>query len=242
MANIDDALSAIGEIRHPKQIPELLGRIGASYGLKTVAYLGTGTLDLRLPRREPYLAVTYSSAWVQHYRARGYVKLDPIIRTGLRRLLPFDWADFSREESALRQFFGEATDFGLGHRGMSFPVHGHAGDRSMLSVSADFAEREWQWVRRTAFRQFPVIAAHLHDAVLRMEGSSRSQPHLSPREIDCLRWTSEGKTVWECGIILSLSIHTVRCYLESARHKLGATSNTHAVSIALKSGLLFDLP
>lgn len=64
---------------------------------------------------------------------------------------------------------------------------------------------------------------------------------LSRREIECLQWTSEGKTVWECGVILKLSPHTVRCYLESARHKLDASSNTHAVSLALRSGLLFDV-
>ena len=242
MTRIDDILAEIAGVRQPDQIFDLLGRVGAAYGMKTVAYLGTGTLDLKLPRREPYLAVTYSSEWIEHYRTHSYVKIDPVIRTGLRRLLPIDWDDFSRGNRAIRQFFGEAAEFGLGSKGMSFPVHGPAGDRALFSVSADFSEREWQWARRTAFRQFPLIAAHLHDAVLRTEGALRRQPHLSPREIECLRWTSEGKTVWECGIILRLSTHTVRCYLESARHKLGATSNTHAVSIALKSGLLFDLP
>lgn len=242
MTRIDDILSDIQDVRQAGQIPDLLRRVGAAYGMNTVAYLGTGTLDLKLPRREPYLAVTYSSEWIEHYRARAYVKIDPVIRIGLRRLLPIDWVDFSQDERAIRQLFGEAREFGLGSRGMSFPVHGHAGDRALFSVSADFSEREWQWARRTAFRQFPVIATHLHDAVLRTEGALRPKPHLSPREIDCLRWTSEGKTVWECSVILKLSTHTVRCYLESARHKLGATSNTHAVSIALKSGLLFDLP
>jgi DNA-binding CsgD family transcriptional regulator len=239
---MDDTLAEIAGVRQADQIPDLLRHLGATYGMKTVAYLGTGTLDLRLPRREPYLAVTYSSEWVEHYRARGYVKIDPVIRTGLRRLLPIDWNDFSRDDRAVRQLFGEAMEFGLGSKGMSFPVHGYSGDRALFSVSADFSENEWKWIRRTAFRQFPIIAAHLHDAVLRTEGALRPQPHLAPREIDCLQWTSEGKTVWECGIILRLSTHTVRCYLESARHKLGATSNTHAVSIALKSGLLFDLP
>ena len=103
-------------------------------------------------------------------------------------------------------------------------------------------EREWRWARRTAFRQFPIIATHLHEAVLRTERLLSSQPRLSRRELDCLRWTSEGKTVWECGVVLGLSPHTVRCYLESARHKLNASSNTHAVSLALKAGLLSDLP
>ncbi len=243
MTRIENTLAEIAEVRRADQIPDLLARLGTAYGMKTVAYLGTGTLDRKHPRREPYLAVTYSSDWVEHYRTRGYLKIDPAIQIGLRRLLPIDWDDFgSRESRSLRRFFGEASEFGLGRRGISFPVHGHGGDRALFSITADLSEREWRWARRTALRHFPIIATHLHDAVLRTEGVLRAQPHLSRRELECLRWTAEGKTVWECGVILGLSPHTVRCYLESARHKLGASSNTHAVSTALKSGLLFDLP
>lgn len=242
MTSLDSTLSEIAQIRHSDQLREVLRRIAERYGMKTIAYLGTGTLDRRYPRREPYIAVTYSSAWIERYRACGYLKIDPAIQVGLRRLLPIDWGAFDTEDRSLRQFFGEASEFGLGRRGMSFPVHGHGGDRALFSITADLSEREWRWARQTAFRHFPIIATHLHDAVLSTEGILRSQPHLSPRERECLRWTAEGKTVWECGVILGLSLHTVRCYLESARHKLGASSNTHAVSIALNAGLLFELP
>ncbi len=242
MPYLDKTIAEIAEIRHFEQIPGRLQRVAERYGMKTVAYLGTGTLDRNCPRREPYIAVTYSSEWIERYRARGYLKIDPAVQIGLRRLLPVDWDEFCREDRALRQFFGEASEFGLGRKGMSFPVHGYCGDRALFSVTADLGEREWQWARRTALRQFPVIAAHVHDAVLRTEGIERAHPHLSPRELECLQWTSQGKTAWECGIILGLSPHTVRCYLESARHKLGASNNTHAISIALRSGLLFDLP
>lgn len=240
--SLDVTLAMIAEVTHSDQVPEVLQRVGVAYGLKTIAYLGTGTLDRTFPRREPYVAATYSSEWVERYRSRSYLKIDPAIQIGLRRLLPIDWGEFGSEDRSLGQFFGEASEFGLGKRGMSFPVHGHTGDRALLSVTADFSDREWQWARRTAFRHFPIIATHIHDAVLRTDGLVRAQPHLSPRELECLQWTSHGKTVWECGMILKLSQHTVRCYLESARHKLGASSNTHAVSLALKSGLLFELP
>lgn len=241
MIDLDITLQEIASAQNT-EMPSLLGRLAARYGLKTVAYLGTGTLDRRTPTREPYIAVTYPPAWVERYRSRGYLKIDPAIQVGLRRLLPVEWEEFGDQGIALRQFFGEAREFGLGHRGISFPVHGYLGDRALLSCTADLSEREWQWARRTTFRQFPIIASHIHHAILRTEGVLRAQPHLSRREVECLRWTSEGKTVWECSVILGLSHHSVRCYLESARHKLGASSNTHAVSLALKSGLLFELP
>ncbi|RUV81789.1 LuxR family transcriptional regulator [Mesorhizobium sp. M5C.F.Ca.IN.020.14.1.1] len=242
VTGLDAILEQIAEVRDAKGISGLLERIARGYGLKTVAYLGTGTLDRRVPRREPYIAVTYAPAWVERYRVRGYLKIDPAIQIGLRRLLPIDWDELGRGERDLRQFFGEALEFGLGRRGISFPVHGCRADRGLFSVTADFNNREWYWARRTAFRHFPIIAAHLHEAVLRTDGVFRARPHLSPRELECLRWTSEGKTVWECGVILGLSLHTVRCYLESARHKLGASSNTHAVSLAHESGLLLKVP
>ncbi|MGX9181982.1 helix-turn-helix domain-containing protein [Mesorhizobium sp. BHbdii] len=74
-----------------------------------------------------------------------------------------------------------------------------------------------------------------------MAGQADALPTLSPRERECLEWVSEGKTAWECAMILGLSEHTVRCYLESARYKLQATGNTHAVAKAIKSDL-FGLP
>lgn len=242
MTSLDATIDTITEVTHAGQLPEVLQCVAVAYGLKTVAYLGTGTLDRKFPRREPYVVATYSPEWVERYRSRSYVKIDPVIQLGLRRLLPIDWDDFGSGDRSLREFFGEASEFGLGNRGMSFPVHGHTGDRALLSVTADFSEREWQWARRTAFRHFPIIAMHIHDAVLRTYGLVRVQAQLSPRELECLQWISHGKTVLECGTILKLSPHTVRCYLESARHKLVASSNTHAVALAIKSGLLFELP
>jgi DNA-binding CsgD family transcriptional regulator len=242
MDSLEATLDKLGQVRTSDQIPDLLKRVAEGYGMKTLAYLGTGTLDRKLPQSEPYIAVTYSFEWIERYRTRGYLKIDPAIQVGLRRLLPIDWEAFGSEDRALRQFFGEASEFGLGRKGISFPLHSGSGNRALLSVTADLSNREWLWARRTALRHFPIIAAHLYEAVLRTEGALGARPHLSPREIECLQWTSEGKTVWECGMILGLSRHTARCYLESARHKLGASSNTHAVSLALKSGLLFHLP
>lgn len=39
----------------------------------------------------PYVRTTYRDAWVARYLLRGYAKVDPILREGLLRQLPFDW-------------------------------------------------------------------------------------------------------------------------------------------------------
>lgn len=207
------------------------------YGLRSTAYLAVGVSRPHLAN--PYLAVTYSTEWVDHYKRQRYVEIDPVVHMGMRRLLPLDWDEFGRPEGALKTFFGEASEFGLGHRGLTIPVHGRGSDRGLFTITSDVSERVWRRDKLEFLRDFQVIAVSLHEKVLELEGLAVSRPRLSPRELECLHWASEGKTAWASAVILGLSEHTVRCYLESTRYKLNACSNMHAVSIAHRWGL-FD--
>ncbi|MDQ2137893.1 helix-turn-helix domain-containing protein [Alcaligenaceae bacterium A4P071] len=66
----------------------------------------------------------------------------------------------------------------------------------------------------------------------------RSIKPLSPREAACLYWVALGKTSWETARILELSERTVNFHLGNARAKLGATTRTAAVAMALRQGSL----
>ncbi|WP_262498778.1 LuxR C-terminal-related transcriptional regulator [Pseudomonas sp. WS 5071] len=61
---------------------------------------------------------------------------------------------------------------------------------------------------------------------------------LSARESEVLKWTAEGKTAFDIGMILSLTTRTVNFHISSAIRKMGANNKTSAVVIATKSGLL----
>ena len=61
---------------------------------------------------------------------------------------------------------------------------------------------------------------------------------ITARERECLRWCAEGKTSDEIGIILSLSTHTVNHYLISATKKLNAVNRMHAITTAVRLGIL----
>jgi DNA-binding CsgD family transcriptional regulator len=122
-------------------------------------------------------------------------------------------------------------------------VHGRHGDRALVSITTDTDERDWLELRFRYRRDFQLIALHLHQAILRLVGNTTPETTiLSPRERECLLWIAEGKTQWECAKILGLAERTVRCYLESARHKLGAANAAHAVKKAGKASLLSELP
>ncbi|WAP66800.1 autoinducer binding domain-containing protein [Jiella pelagia] len=183
------ALSEIQNATDGEAIAKLLDHLIAFYGLKSAAYLGTGIA--RAHDAEPYLAVTYSSEWVERYKDQRYAEIDPVIVMGLRRLLPLDWSEFGRLEGRQITLFGEAGEFGLGERGLSIPVHGRQGDRGLLSITSDLGEREWESEKRVYMRDFQVIATHIHDRVLRLEGLAPQPAHLSPRELECLEWIAQ---------------------------------------------------
>jgi DNA-binding NarL/FixJ family response regulator len=61
---------------------------------------------------------------------------------------------------------------------------------------------------------------------------------LTPREIDVLRLVANGNANREVGARLSLTEVTVKSHMKNILAKLGANDRTHAVTIALKRGII----
>lgn len=61
---------------------------------------------------------------------------------------------------------------------------------------------------------------------------------LSDREMQIVRWTSEGKTSAEIAIILGLSEHTVNSYIAAVLRKLHVVNRAQMVASALRSGMI----
>ena len=63
-------------------------------------------------------------------------------------------------------------------------------------------------------------------------------PTLTPREVEVLKLGAEGATSEEIATALYLTEHTVKSHLKRIQGKLGARNRTHAVAVALRSGLI----
>ena len=86
-----------------------------------------------------------------------------------------------------------------------------------------------------------LFAVHAQDAALRVmlpTAAEPAVPELTPRELECLRWTMEGKTAWEVGGILAISEQTAARHLNNAAHKLGCVNKHQAVLKALRLGFI----
>ena len=86
-----------------------------------------------------------------------------------------------------------------------------------------------------------LFAVHAQDAALRILVPSSADPRvpsLTPRELEALRWTMEGKTAWEVGDVLGIAERTAVLHVNNAAHKLGCVNKHQAVLKALRLGLL----
>ena len=88
-----------------------------------------------------------------------------------------------------------------------------------------------------------IRAVHAGQKRLSSEAAAEIAEHLAdcgltPREIDVLRLVAAGNSNKEIGVRLSLTEVTVKSHLKSILAKLGASDRTHAVTIALRRGII----
>lgn len=219
----------------------MIDAITKVYGFKHVAYLGVN-LPNKLTSNGPFAIATYSTDWIEHYTSRNFVSFDPVIHKSFKTILPSDWNEFDQREKRVRDLFAEARLFGVGRQGLSLPVRGPRAELALFTVTSDESALGWSALKSKHMGELQILAQHLHLEVT----NNRNAPvageyntlRLSRREIDVLTWAAAGKTVADTALILSLSAHTVRTYLEMARARLNALNTTHAVARALALELI----
>lgn len=165
---------------------------------------------------------------------------DPVMAHCREHTTPLVWtpeaAAHDAQEKTCR-LFAEAASFGL-EAAIGVPVHG-LGCRWGVVILATYHPLK----RRDVVNRLPqvqLLATYVHEAGHRYaaQRSRVEQVHLTVREVECLRWTSLGKTGWEIGRLLGIAERTVVFHLENASHKLGVFSRHHAVARATALGLL----
>jgi len=227
---LEEAFSLIEATR---ELEPVLGSLRDFLGVDHVVYHSykAGTAPTALP----FIRLTYPASWLQRYLQMGYGDVDPIVREGFKRTLPFDWSEIEVSRAAEASFLADAVEHGIGPYGFSIPVFSKHGHRGLFSVSFSRSERDWIDFLAENRRVLIEIANRLHSKVV-VEMFGENPPHLTTRELECLRWIAVGKDTSEIAIILNISPYTVRDYMKSVRYKLDCVTSAQAVNKAAKLG------
>ncbi|WMT92557.1 LuxR family transcriptional regulator [Pelagibacterium sp. H642] len=231
-----DATISFEDIAKSPTVSDAILAIQVRFGLSFVTYhlarTVAGTMD------SPFVRTTYPDMWVSRYVLKGYIEIDPIIREGFSRRVPFDWRELEFNPAA-QSFLADAEAYGISGQGFSIPVFDKARRRGLLSVNGAIAWQEWDALVKRHRQEWIELAQIVHRiAMAERYGEHDPVPSLSRREVECLHWTALGKDQRDIAVILGLSEHTVRDYTKSARLKLGCATRSAAVTRAVYLGII----
>ena len=165
---------------------------------------------------------------------------DPVMQHCKRRSVPIIWDQATYVSHGLGDKWEEQARFGISH-GIALALHMPEGRHFFMGVERDQAVPADPSELTRVVADLQLFAVHAQDAALRIlvPGSADpSLPSLTPRELEALRWTMEGKTAWEVGDVLGIAERTAVLHVSNATHKLGCVNKHQAVLKALRLGLL----
>ena len=168
------------------------------------------------------------------------MRRDPVMQHCRRHSVPIIWDQATYLSQGLGELWEEQARFGY-RTGIAMALHLPEGRHFAMGVERDrpLPTDGGELTRLVADLQ--LFAVHAQDAALRVLSPTpvlTDRPSLTPRELEALRWTMEGKTAWEVGAILGISERTAVLHVNNAMHKLGCVNKHQAVLKALRLGLI----
>lgn len=183
----------------------------------------------------------YPAGWEEELGANDLIGADPVHHASVRTNIGFAWAELAELVSIgrrEREVLERGRHFGIGD-GFTVPVNvpGEPGG------SCSFAVRTGADLPANRLLCAESIGAHAFRAARRIHDypAARHCPHLSRRELQCVRLLAAGKTDWEIAAILGISVETAHQYVKRARAAYDVVSRAQLVACGLRDALVsFD--
>lgn len=174
--------------------------------------------------------------WSERYFSSGYLYRDPTIRLVREGVPSFMWSEIGTlgvttlPEKAV---MGEATESKLRQ---GFTIALSTVKRHPIGFSLAGERLQVDHCERLILEL--VSAYALGCVIVLIEDNENREIRLSPRQIDVLRWASEGFKIEEIADRLSISAHTADMHLRIVRERLGASNTVQAVAEAFRHGII----
>ncbi len=233
MAILNEIIDGVQRARELEDLQRATEELRDHYEIAHVVYHWVNSVG------ERFGAGTYSSDWVDRYLEMDYLRIDPVIFGCFQRFDPVDWKELDWSSKQAREFFREAVEYGVGNQGYTIPIRGPNGQFALFTVSDNCRDEEWAAFIEKNARDLMIVAHEFNKKALEFEKAGEMPtPSLSPRELSAMTYLAKGFSRAQAAAELNISEHTLRVYIEAARHKLGAINTTHAVARALSSGII----
>lgn len=244
-ATFDSALvicQSIREAASRHELSRLLQRASQLLSLDYFAYASN-----MVPSVDGTTKLTLVDNYPTDFRDLRYARFaqstnDPVKRHVQRRLPPLSWSSHGRVAGIeipvpdrAKQILGIAGEHEL-KAGITVPIEA-SGERFALTTFATRSTTNERDLVPTIGAAF-LLANTLHQAALKIASTEVIKSPLTPRELEVLSLTSQGRTQKEVARLLEISPKTAANHSEAARRKMSASTVTEAVRICVDLRLI----
>lgn len=229
---------AVLQARNREEFRDEVVRFTRKLGFQTVSALTL--VDQGLGRSEVISVDNTPAGYLESYSDSVSGKRDPVVQHCKRQTVPIIWTQETYVDSGVGDLWEHQAQYGY-RTGIAMALHMPEGKHFVLGVDRDQALPEDPNELQRLVADLQLFAVHAQEAAIRLLVPSRNQPErpgLTPRELEALRWTMEGKTAWEVGAVLGISERTVVFHVNNAMRKLDCYNKQQAVVKALRLGLI----
>ena len=166
---------------------------------------------------------------------------DPVMQHCKYRNTPLVWNQHTYSSQGRGPHWERQARHGM-VSGVALALHLPEGKHFFIGLDRDTNLNEQPEQVNRIVGELHMFASYAVESALRLLTPSTTEPirrlRLTPREIEVLCWTMEGKTAWEVGNILHISERTAVSHMASATRKLGCINKHQAVVRAIRLGIL----
>ena len=214
--------------------------VGFTRRLGFLTVSATLVLDHMLGEAEFITIDNTPRAYKDSFDSRQNGRSDPVMQHCKRQSVPIIWDQTTYVSRGMGDKWEEQASFGISN-GVALALHMPEGRHFFIGVERDQPVPTDPGELTRVVADLQLFAVHAQDAAVRILLPSLvdpTLPSLTPRELEALRWTMEGKTAWEVGDLLGIAERTAALHVNNATHKLGCVNKHQAVLKALRIGLL----
>jgi DNA-binding CsgD family transcriptional regulator len=230
--------TSVLDARSTDELRSAIVRFGQDIGFQTVT--AQTVVDHGLGESQFISVDNVPTAYADAYDDPLLARRDPVMQHVKRNSMPIIWDQSTYVATGAIDLWEHQSHFGFA-TGIAMALHLPGGKHFILGVDRDQPLTSNVIELQRIVADLQLFAVHAQDAAMRLLLPAARQPErpsLTPREVEALSWTMEGKTAWEVGQILGISERTAVLHVNNAMHKLGCVNKHQAVLKALRLGLI----
>ena len=228
------------EVRDRDEFRSVVVKFAQNLGFNTVSAI---SFFDRVGEPAEFLTVDNTpTAYLKIYTSAQNYRRDPVMQHCKNSGRPIVWNQSTYVKAGHEDLWEQQAPYGY-CTGISVALHMPKGRHFLVGVDRDqVLPKDPQTLSRLVadLQRFTVYAQESAARVLlpAPPDPEDSAARLTPRELEILRWTLEGKTAWEVSRILSISETMAVSQANSAMRKLHCVTKLQAALKAQRLGLL----